>query len=264
MVNAPDDPPAAQPAGDRGYWYSRWLFERALALLYAVGFLVALNQFVPLLGEHGLLPASHFMQQVPFRVTPSVFYLAPTDTAFRAAAWLGLGLSVLPLLGLASRAGSIAAAVVWALLWLLYLSFVNVGQTFYGFGWETLLLETGFLAVFLGGRTTDTGMVVPCLLRWVLFRVMFGAGLIKWRGDPCWRDLTCVDVYFETQPIPNPLSWYFHWLPASVHHAGVVINHVSSSGYRSSISPRSPRRALPASSPSDSSSFSSPAEISHG
>jgi len=225
MVNAADDrlPP---PAPEGGYWYSRWLFERALALLYAVAFLVALNQFVPLLGEHGLLPVPRFVRQVPFRITPSLFYLAPTDTAFRAAAWLGLALSVVALLGLASRVRSVAGAGVWALLWLLYLSFVNVGQTFYGFGWETLLLETGFLAIFLGGRATRDAIVCPWLLRWVLFRVMVGAGLIKWRGDPCWRDLTCLDFYFETQPIPNPLTWYFHWLPGSVHHAGVVINHV--------------------------------------
>ena len=126
--------------------------------------------------KHGLLPVPRFVQQVPFRITPSLFYLAPTDTAFRAAAWLGLALSVVALLGLGSRAGSLAAASVWALLWLLYLSFVNVGQTFYGFGWETLLLETGFLAVFFGARTTRDGIVCPWLLRWVLFRVMFGAG----------------------------------------------------------------------------------------
>ena len=61
--------------------------------------------------------------------------------------------------------------------------------------------------------------------RWTLFRLMFGAGLIKLRGDPCWRDLTCLDYYFETQPMPNPLSWYFHWLPHGVHAAGVVFNH---------------------------------------
>jgi lipase maturation factor len=225
MVNAADDRLPA-PAPEGGYWYSRWLFERALALVYAVGFLVALNQFVPLLGEHGLLPVPRFVRQVPFRITPSLFYLAPTDTAFRAAAWLGLALSVVALLGLASRVRSVAAAGVWALLWLLYLSFVNVGQTFYGFGWETLLLETGFLAIFLGGHATRDAIVCPWLLRWVLFRLMFGAGLIKWRGDSCWRDLTCLDFYFETQPIPNPLTWYFHWLPASVHHAGVVINHL--------------------------------------
>jgi hypothetical protein len=55
---------------------------------------------------------------------------------------------------------------------------------------------------------------------------MFGAGLIKLRGDSCWHDLTCLDYYFETQPMPNPLSWYFHWLPQPVHAAGVVVNHI--------------------------------------
>jgi hypothetical protein len=56
---------------------------------------------------------------------------------------------------------------------------------------------------------------------------MFGAGLIKLRGDPCWRDLTCLNYYFETQPMPNPLSWYFHWLPHGVHAGGVMINHLA-------------------------------------
>jgi hypothetical protein len=65
------------------------------------------------------------------------------------------------------------------------------------------------------------------MLRWVLFRDMFGAGLIKLRGDPCWRDLTCLHYYFETQPIPNPLSWYFHHLPSIVKRAGVAFNHVA-------------------------------------
>ena len=64
------------------------------------------------------------------------------------------------------------------------------------------------------------------IYRWMLFRLMFGAGLIKLRGDPCWRDLTCLDYYFETQPMPNPLSWYFHWLPHSRPHGGVAFNHV--------------------------------------
>ena len=63
--------------------------------------------------------------------------------------------------------------------------------------------------------------------RWTLFRLMFGAGLIKLRGDACWRDLTCLHYYFETQPMPNPLSWYFHWLPHSVHTSGVVFNHIA-------------------------------------
>jgi hypothetical protein len=149
-------------AGHRpGSWYSRWLFERALALIYFTAFLVAVNQFVPLLGEHGLLPVSEWVRQVPFRASPSLFYLFPTDTAFRTAAWLGVTLSAVAVTGVTSRAGSLVAAAVWALLWLLYLSFVNVGQTFYGFGWETLLLETGFLAIFLGGRQRNRAWSSP-------------------------------------------------------------------------------------------------------
>ncbi len=131
------------------------------------------------------MPVPEWVRPLSFRASPSLFYLFPTDAAFRTAAWLGLMLSAVALTGLTSRAGSAVTAAVWALLWLLYLSFVNVGQTFYSFGWETLLLETGFLAIFLGGRTTEPSVVISWLLRWLLFRLLFGAGLIKWRGDPC-------------------------------------------------------------------------------
>jgi hypothetical protein len=213
-----------------GYWYSRFLFERMLALMYLVAFLCAANQFVPLVGEHGLLPASRFMRLVPFRATPSLFFFAPSDAVFRAAAWAGVALSAVAVSGVAERQGAIVSGAVWAALWLLYLSFVNVGQIFYAFGWETLLLETGFLAIFAGAWTMRPSAILMWMWRWVLFRVMFGAGLIKLRGDPCWRDLTCLDYYFETQPMPNPLSWYFHWLPSGVHRAGVVFNHVAELG----------------------------------
>ena len=209
------------------YWYSRLVFERALALVYLVAFLCAANQFVPLVGEHGLLPVSRFVRAVPFRASPSLFFFAPTDTAFRTAAWLGVALSIAALTGIAESLGTIAAASVWAALWLLYLSFVNVGQIFYAFGWETLLLETGFFTIFAGGRSTLPSMWTIWIWRWILFRLMFGAGLIKLRGDSCWRDLTCLDYHFETQPIPNPLSWYFHWLPPSVHQGGVLCNHLT-------------------------------------
>ena len=194
--------------------------------MYLVAFAVAANQFVPLLGEHGLLPVSRFTQFVPFRASPSLFFLSPTDTAFRICAWSGIALAVLALSAWPQQRGTVASAIVWGALWVLYLSFVNVGQTFYGFGWETLLLEAGFLAIFLGGAATAPSLWLVWMYRWLLFRLMFGAGLIKLRGDPCWRDLTCLNYYFETQPIPNPLSWYFHRLPEGIHKAGVVINHV--------------------------------------
>src|SRR5258705_8515183 len=208
------------------YWYSRFLFERSLALMSLVAFAVAATQFVPLLGDRGLLPVSRFTQFVPFRASPSLFFLSPTDTAFRIGAWAGIALALLALSAWPQQRGTVTAAMVWGALWLLYLSFVNVGQTFYGFGWETLLLEAGFLAIFLGGSATTPSAWLVWMYGWVLFRLMFGAGLIKLRGDPCWRDLTCLNYYFETQPMPNPLSWYFHWLPHGIHAAGVAINHL--------------------------------------
>ena len=210
--------------GLAGYWSSRFVFERALALIYLIAFVCTANQFIPLVGERGLLSASRFIQAVPFRAAPSLFYLWSSDAAFRICAWLGIGLSCLVLSGL-PRASTAAAAAAWGSLWVLYLSFVNVGQVFYAFGWESMLLEAGFLAIFLGGRTTPPSAIVLWMFRWVLFRNMFGAGLIKLRGDPCWRALTCLDYYFETQPMPNPLSWHFYWLPAGVHRAGVLVNH---------------------------------------
>jgi len=211
---------------DAGYWYSRFAFERALGLIYLVAFLNAANQFVPLLGEHGLLPFTRYVQFVPFSSSPSLFYFFRHDAWLRVGAWVGVVLSVAVVTTLPQRGGAWWAASAWGLLWLLYLSFVNVGQTFYAFGWESLLLEAGFFAIFLGGITTAPSAILGWIWRWVLFRVMFGAGLIKLRGDSCWRDLTCLEYYFETQPIPNALSWYFHWLPHWVHHAGVVFNHV--------------------------------------
>jgi hypothetical protein len=202
------------------------VFERALAAVYLIAFLDAVNEFVPLLGARGLLPVTRFIRAVSFQDSPSLFFYWSSDTAFRVTAWTGVVLSVLVLTGFPSKLGAVGAGVVWAALWVLYLSFVNVGQIFYGFGWESLLLEIGFFSIFLGGARTMPSPWLRFIYAWMLFRLMFGAGLIKIRGDQCWRDLTCLDYYFETQPIPNPLSWYFHWMPRGMLHAGVVINHI--------------------------------------
>ncbi len=211
--------------GAKGYWLTRLVFQRGMALVYLIGFLVALNQFKPLLGERGLLPVPAFIKQVAFRDAPSLFYFFPKDAAFTAAAWLGIVFSCLALAGLSERYTTWVSMLVWAILWALYLSFVNVGQTFYAFGWESILLEAGFFTIFLGARNTEPSAIMIWILRWVLFRVMFGAGLIKMRGDPCWRDFTCLDYHYETQPMPNGLSWYFHWAPTWTHRAGVGFNH---------------------------------------
>lgn len=211
----------------RGYWLTRFLLYRGLGVICLIAFLVAVNQFRPLLGERGLLPVPLWVKQVPFRASPSLFYLFPRDIAFTIAAWVGVALSCLVITGISERYGTWFSVAVWALIYVLYLSFVNVGQTFYAFGWESILLEACFFAMFLGSSKVVPQRIPIWLFRWLLFRIMFGAGLIKLRGDPCWRDLTCLNYYYETQPMPNPLSWYFHWAPQWFNKTGVLFNHFS-------------------------------------
>ncbi|MFJ4848505.1 lipase maturation factor family protein [Streptomyces sp. NPDC088733] len=207
------------------YWLSRVVIQRGLAVLYFVAFTGAAHQFRALIGEHGLLPVPRFTARVPFSQAPSLFHWRYSDRLFASVAWGGAALSAAVAAGAADMVPLWAAMLMWTALWLLYLSVVNVGQTWYAFGWESLLLEAGFLAVFLGNDDTGPPVLVLWLMRWLLFRVEFGAGLIKMRGDACWRDLTCLDYHHETQPMPGPLSWFFHRLPRPVHRVETAANH---------------------------------------
>jgi hypothetical protein len=207
------------------FWLTRLCFQRGLAFIYLIAFLNAANQFIPLLGERGLQPVRRFLRYVSFRRAPSLFFLNCSDRFITLTIWCGVALSIFALSGWSESFGLIVSMLTWALLWTIYLSLVNVGQTFYGFGWETMLTETGFLAIFLGSSNTRAPVVVMWLIVWVLFRTMFGAGMIKLRSDPCWRDLTCLFYHYETQPLPNPLSWYLHHSPRWTHKAGVLFTH---------------------------------------
>ncbi|MER6684440.1 lipase maturation factor family protein [Streptomyces olivaceoviridis] len=209
------------------YWLSRLVFQRALAAVYLVAFLTAALQFRALLGERGMLPIPRHLARVRFRHAPSLFHLHYSDRFFAACAWTGCAVSAALLAGADSLLPLWAGILLWLVPWALYLSIVNVGQTWYAFGWESLLLETGFLAAFLGNGEVAPPVVVLFLLRWILFRVEFGAGLIKMRGDACWRQLTCLDYHHETQPMPGPLSWFFHRLPKPLHRVEVAANHVT-------------------------------------
>src|SRR5262249_4525712 len=148
-----------------------------------------------------------------FERLPSLFWIGVSDRALVVGAWLGVGLSLIVLAGFAN-------SILMALLWALYMSFVHIGQDWYGYGWGIQLLETGFLAIFLCPLLDPRPfprrappVPVLWLYRWLIFRIMLGAGLIKMRGDPCWRDLTCLYYHYETQPIPNPLSRTLHFMP---------------------------------------------------
>ena len=221
------------PDRDR-YVLVRAALLRLLALVYAVAFTILIRQQDALIGHDGLLPADLFLERVRAGVgstaeaaltLPTLFWADCSDATLHAAAWVGLALSLVALAGATN-------AVLQLALWALYLSFVQIGQLFWGYGWETQLCETGFLAVFLCPLRTLTPfapsppMTVVWLYRWLIARIMLGAGLIKLRGDPCWRDLTCLVYHYETQPVPNPLSWWLHARSRTFHMAGVAFNHV--------------------------------------
>lgn len=206
---------------------ARFVLERGIAAIYLIAFVVALDQFPALLGDRGLLPVSRYLGRVTFLQAPSLFHLGYSDRRLCGVAGVGAIIAALLVFGLPQRAPLPVAMASWLLLWVLYQSIVNVGQTFYGFGWETLLLEAGFLAIFLGNAETAPPWPTLLLFRWLAFRVEFGAGLIKLRGDACWRDLTCMEWHHETQPLPNPLSWFFHHLPRPLHRVEVVGNFVA-------------------------------------
>jgi hypothetical protein len=208
------------------YEVTRFVFQRALGIIYFVAFLIFLNQGPALIGERGLLPAQLVLKKISFWNLPSLFHLRFSDQWMRAVGCLGIGLSVLVISGYSQDSGLIVSILVWLLLWVLYLSIVNIGQEFYGFGWETLLLESGFVAIFLGDNGTPVFLPIIWFYQWLLFRLMFGAGMIKWRGDSCWRDYTCMFYHYETQPMPNPFSRLFHHLPKWLHRVSVGVNHV--------------------------------------
>jgi hypothetical protein len=215
------------------YWLTRFVLLRLLGAVYAVAFLVAVNQLVPLIGEHGLLPVGNFLDLVRqsygstsagFFKLPSLFWFWHSDAALLTVSWLGLILSLVVVAGYAN-------APLMAVLWALYLSIVHAGQEWYGYGWEIQLTETGFLAIFMcplldmrpfPKRPTPWAIII--LFRWLTWRIMVGAGMIKFRGDKIWRNATALYYYFETQPIPGPLTRWFHFFPRPILRLGVWFN----------------------------------------
>jgi hypothetical protein len=218
------------------YWLTRFIILRFLGFTYAIGFLVAINQIIPLIGEHGLLPLGIFVRRVAdaygstgsgFYHLPSLFWISHADSTLIICGWIGFILSCVVLAGYAN-------SIMLFSLWVLYMSFVHLGQDWYGYGWEIQLLETGFLAIFLcpllDARpfpNREPPFVIIVLFRWLIFRMMLGAGLIKLRGDEVWRNATALYYHFETQPIPGPLSKWFHFLPRPFLKVGVWYNFLA-------------------------------------
>src|SRR5256714_8495904 len=162
------------------YWLTRFVILRLLGFVYAVAFLVAVQQLVPLIGEHGLTPANHVLASVQTQLgsrtagvlrVPSLFWFGISDHGMVVFAWTGFALSLVVFAGYAN-------AIILGILWAMYMSIVHIGQIWYGYGWESQLLGTGFLSIFLcplfGLRPfpkRPSTLLWIWLFRWVGFRI---------------------------------------------------------------------------------------------
>ena len=212
--------------------FARQVLQRGIAALFVVAFVSSLNQFRPLLGERGLLPAPELLDwarsstRAGRLLRPTLFrYVRYTDRRLVALCAGGIVVAAALVAGIPQLGPPWLPMACFLVLWLGYMSITSIGQTFYGFGWEMLLLEAGFLAAFLGSDDQPPPTVVIVPFWWLVFRLEFGAGMIKIRGGREWRDLTALMYHHETQPMPGPLSRQAHLLPRWFHRGEVLGNH---------------------------------------
>ncbi|GAA3765503.1 lipase maturation factor family protein [Microbacterium kribbense] len=211
---------------------AREVLQRGIAALFMVAFVSTLNQFPALLGEHGLLPAprllswAHSSTSRARMLRPTLFRrLRFTDRRLRVLCVSGIAVAAALVAGIPQLGPPWVPMLCFLALWLGYMSIVSIGQTFYGFGWEMLLLEAGFLAAFLGSADQPPSVAAIVLCWWLVFRLEFGAGMIKIRGGREWRDLTALTFHHQTQPMPGPFSRRAHLLPGWMHRLEVLGNH---------------------------------------
>lgn len=208
--------------GGLSYSLSAWLVCRGIALCFALAFLSLLPQLQGLYGKNGILSIAQFLKVLrqqermnPLSL-PSFFWLGSSDFTLNALALCGLTASGLALVGFST-------SVMLFVCWGCYLSFVNVGQEFLGFQWDILLLEAGFLAVFLEPLSWGWHFWIaaepPIFIRWALwlliFKLMFLSGVVKLMSkDPAWKNLTALRFHFWTQPLPNPVAYFLAKIPS--------------------------------------------------
>jgi predicted DCC family thiol-disulfide oxidoreductase YuxK len=215
-----------------GMALTTWIFVRLLAVVYLVAFVSAGTQIVGLAGTHGVLPAGEYLAALRTRYGALGFWIAPTlgwistsDGFLTGMCVAGSVISVLLAIG-------ITPLLCLALLWILYVSVSALGQSFFWFQWDSLLLETGLLAMlvaprrFWSGPWTDPrpSRAGRWLLVWLLFRLSLSSAAVKLlSGDPTWRNATALQFHFQTQPLPPWTAWFVHHSPAWLLRAATPV-----------------------------------------
>ena len=206
---------------------TRWVFLRGLGVIYLIAFVSLWSQIPGLLGHNGILPVQSWLPAISqqalsqgidverFWYLPTLCWFGASDASLQIQCAAGTALAILLIVG-------IAPAPCLFLLWLVYLSLCSVGREFLSFQWDSLLLETGFLAILFAplqiiprpSREAPPSRLVLWLLRVLLFKLMFQSGCVKLlSGDELWRNLTALTVHYETQPLPTWIGWWAHQLP---------------------------------------------------
>jgi hypothetical protein len=213
----------AIPLASVTYATADWLFLRALGVIYLTAFVSIGMQVTGLIGRNGILPAAIFLDDLKtvlgrarVAALPTLCWFGTSDRFLQCLCWGGATLSGALIAG-------IAPVVTLALLWACSLSLLNVCRVFLGYQWDVLLLETGFLAIWLAPvellphwpPRADPHPIALCSRGGCCSALMFSSAVVKLRsGDPTWRALTALTFHYETQPLPTPLAWLAHHLPS--------------------------------------------------
>jgi lipase maturation factor 1 len=215
-----------------GYLAARWLFLRALGLIFFSAFYSLVYQIRGLIGPNGILPAHDYLVQVArvmgsarFWYAPTLFWYSASDRFLLGVCVVGLVASLLLTLNLAPRAMLVVCLIA-------FLSFIAAAQDFASYQSDGMLLEAGFISLFYvppgwrprWGERHPPSRASQWLLIWLMFRIYFESGIAKMLGhDPEWRDFTAMDQYYQNGPLPTWISWYAHQLPHAFHAATAVI-----------------------------------------
>jgi Lipase maturation factor len=214
-----------------GHLWPRWLFMRALGLIFFSAFYSLIFQIRGLIGPDGILPAGSYLNSVwqymgvkGIWFAPTLLWLGSGPHALMLLSWTGLVASVLLVLNLWPR-GMTAVCMVC------YISFVAAAQDFSSYQSDGMLMAAAFVCLFFAppglrprlGKDHPPSWASHFLLQWLWFQIYFESGFVKLAShDPEWRSLTALDHYYENGPLPNWVGWYVQQLP-HWFHAGAAL-----------------------------------------
>src|SRR5215469_7112706 len=210
------------------YLAARWLFLRSLGLIFFSAFYSLVFQIRGLIGPNGILPARDYLVQVArvlgsarFWYAPTLFWWSASDRFLLAVCIVGMAASLLLTINISPR-GMIAICLI------AFLSFIAAAQDFASYQSDGMLLEAGFISLFLApsgwrprwGPHDPPSRASRYLLVWLMFRIYFESGIAKILGyDPEWRNFTAMDEYYQNGPLPTWIAWYVQHLPHAFHAA---------------------------------------------